>query len=170
MKEFQHLALALGLGLIVGIQREWASKYAGIRSFPLITLLGALSAMAAIHFDGWVIAAAMVALAMLIIFENYLQVRAGRSDIGITTDAAAFVMFFVGVILALDYTASATAVAGTVALLLHWKKPLHGFVKRIGEEDVQAIMRLILIARGGDEGKKGFIEGRDHDTKIAVSW
>jgi uncharacterized membrane protein (DUF4010 family) len=146
VKEFQHLALALGLGLIVGIQREWASKYAGIRSFPLITLLGALSAMAAIHFDGWVIAAAMVALAMLIIFENYLQVRAGRSDIGITTDAAAFVMFFVGVILALDYTASATAVAGTVALLLHWKKPLHGFVKRIGEEDVQAIMRLILIA------------------------
>ncbi len=146
MKEFQHLALALGLGLIVGIQREWASKYAGIRSFPLITLLGALSAMAAIHFDGWVIAAAMVALTMLIIFENYLQVRAGRSDIGITTDAAAFVMFFVGVILALDYTASATAVAGTVALLLHWKKPLHGFVKRIGEEDVQAIMRLILIA------------------------
>jgi uncharacterized membrane protein (DUF4010 family) len=37
-------------------------------------------------------------------------------------------------------------VAGAVALLLHWKKPLHGFVKRIGEDDVQAIMRLILIA------------------------
>lgn len=39
VKEFQHLALALGLGLIVGMQREWVSKYAGIRSFPLITLL-----------------------------------------------------------------------------------------------------------------------------------
>lgn len=146
VKEFQHLALALGLGLIVGMQREWVSKYAGIRSFPLITLLGALSAMAAERFQGWVIAAAVIALAMLISFENFFQVQRGKLGIGITTDAAAFVMFFVGVILVLGYTVPATAVAGTVALLLHWKKPLHGFVDRFGEEDVQAIMRLILIA------------------------
>ena len=140
------MGLALGLGMIVGMQREWASKYAGIRTFPLITLMGTLSAMAASRFDGWVVAAATVALAMLIIFENYLRTLNGKSEMGLTTDAAAFVMFFVGVILALDYMAPATAVAGTVALVLHWKKPLHGFVKRIGEEDVQAIMRLILIA------------------------
>lgn len=146
VKEFQHLGLALGLGLIVGMQREWASKYAGIRTFPLITLLGTLSAVAALRFDGWVVGAAAVALAMLIIFENYRRTKGGKSEMGLTTDTAAFVMFFVGVILALDYTAPGIAVAGTVALLLHWKKPLHGFVKRIGEEEVRAIMRLILIA------------------------
>lgn len=146
MKEFQQLGLAVGLGLIVGMQREWVAKYAGIRTFPLITLLGTLSAMAAIRFDGWVVAAAAIVLAMLIIFENYLRTASGKSEMGLTTDAAAFVMFFVGVILVLNHTAPAIAVAGAVALLLHWKKPLHGFVKRIGDQDVQAIMRLILIA------------------------
>ena len=146
MSEIQQLGLAVGLGIIVGMQREWASKYAGIRTFPLITLTGALSAMAAQQFDGWIIAAAVLALAIFIIFENFRRMQKGKSEMGLTTDMAAFVMFFVGVMLVLGYTAPAIAVSGAVALLLHWKKPLHGFVDRIGEDEVRAIMRLILIA------------------------
>lgn len=39
----QELGVVLGLGLLVGFQREWVeSKIAGIRTFALITLFGAL--------------------------------------------------------------------------------------------------------------------------------
>ena len=38
---FQLLAISLGLGLLVGIQRERVdAPLAGIRTFPLITLFG----------------------------------------------------------------------------------------------------------------------------------
>ena len=37
-------------------------------------------------------------------------------------------------------------VGGAVALLLHWKDPLHGFVRKMGDRDMSAIMRFVLIA------------------------
>jgi uncharacterized membrane protein YhiD involved in acid resistance len=50
---FRQLAIALGLGLLVGLQREHAdSQLAGIRTFPLVTILGSLSAMLAQSFGG----------------------------------------------------------------------------------------------------------------------
>lgn len=43
---YQALAISLGLGLLVGLQRQWKdSEIAGIRTFPLITLLGTLSVL-----------------------------------------------------------------------------------------------------------------------------
>ena len=59
---FWRLALALGLGLLVGLQRERvAARLAGLRTFPLVTVLGLLS--------GWIsplaVAAALLGLAVL---------------------------------------------------------------------------------------------------------
>jgi uncharacterized membrane protein YhiD involved in acid resistance len=45
LTETYHLALSLGLGLLVGFQRKWAAKQlAGIRTFPLVALLGPAAA------------------------------------------------------------------------------------------------------------------------------
>ena len=40
----------------------------------------------------------------------------------------------------------AIVTSGVVAVLLHWKRPLHHLADRIGEDDFRAIVRLILIA------------------------
>ncbi|MCH9697350.1 MAG: MgtC/SapB family protein [Gammaproteobacteria bacterium] len=47
--EFQNLAIALALGLLIGLERGWkersaeeGSRLAGIRTFGLVSLLGAL--------------------------------------------------------------------------------------------------------------------------------
>lgn len=54
---FLHLAVALGFGLLVGLQRErMDSAIAGIRTFALITLLGAVAAHLGQVFGGWVVA------------------------------------------------------------------------------------------------------------------
>ena len=55
-------------------------------------------------------------------------------------------MFGVGVLLALQQTGPAVCVGGAVAVLLQWKKPMHDFVYRIGDADMRAIFRLVLIA------------------------
>lgn len=64
---FQSFGLALLLGLLVGLQREHAAaRIAGMRTFPLITLLGSVAAVLAKSFGGWVIAAELLAIAALV--------------------------------------------------------------------------------------------------------
>ena len=144
---FQQLGISLGLGLLVGLQREWAdSCVAGIRTFALITLMGTVCALLAKGFGGWVLGAGLLGVATLMVTQNLIRARGGQADAGQTTEVAALVMFGVGAAVALDLTPAAVMVGGAVALLLHWKKPLHHFVKRIGETEIRAIFRLVLIA------------------------
>jgi uncharacterized membrane protein (DUF4010 family) len=146
LTETYHLALSLGLGLLVGFQREWAAKrLAGIRTFPLVALLGTLSAQLAAAFGGWVLAAGFVALAA-IIWAGSEQSRAGtRPEPGITTEIALLVMFVIGAIVAQGQQLAAVAVSGAVAVLLHWKEPLHKFVRRVGEDEARSVMQLVLV-------------------------
>ena len=37
------LAAALGIGLLVGFEREWSNKDVGVRTFALVSLLGMIS-------------------------------------------------------------------------------------------------------------------------------
>ncbi len=142
-----NLAIALGLGLLVGLQREWAAKdVAGIRTFPLITVLGALSAMLADEYGGWVIAADLAGLAAILIMGNIARFSRGHIDPGVTTEVSALVMYAVGAVLVEGHTAPAIAVGGCVAVLLHWKAPMHRLVSRIGEKDLRAIIKMVLIA------------------------
>lgn len=143
---FEPLAIALGLGLLVGLQREWARAESGIRTFPLITLLGAICGLLAAPFGGWVLAGGFVTLGGTMIMGNWWRGRRGDSRPGPTTEIAAYVMFGVGALLAWGELAAGVAVGGVVAVLLQWKKVLHGFVKRTGEDEIRAVFRLALIA------------------------
>jgi uncharacterized membrane protein (DUF4010 family) len=144
---FQKLAIALGLGLLVGLQRERVqSQLAGIRTFALITVLGAVSALLASSFGGWIVGLGVLGLAALLVAGNLAQPAVKAIDPGLTTEIAALVTFGVGAYLVVGHTAVAIAIGGAVALLLHWKAPLHAFVARIGESDLTAIMQFVLIA------------------------
>ena len=141
----QSLATALALGLLVGLQREWVqSRMAGIRTFALVSLFGALSGLLANAFGGWVVAAALIALAALILPGILAERTSQEPDYGLTTEMAMFVMFATGVITMLGQRLVAVIVAGSVMVLLQSKKPLHNMVRRIGEDDLREIARLVL--------------------------
>lgn len=149
---FVDLGLALGLGLLVGLQREWAdTRMAGIRTFPLITVFGALTAHLADPFGGWIVVAGALGVTAVVVtgalaLLRQADARGTEPDPGLTTEFAALVMFAVGALLAAGHRAPAVVLGGTVAVLLHWKRPLHDLVERIGPDDVQAMMRFVLVA------------------------
>jgi uncharacterized membrane protein (DUF4010 family) len=55
-------------------------------------------------------------------------------------------MFGVGCAIGLAWYRVGVLVTGAVAVLLHWKAPIHGFVKRVGAQDLNAIFRVVLVA------------------------
>ena len=143
---FLPLGIALMLGLLVGMQREWTvSGVAGIRTFPLLTLLGTVCAILAERYGGWILAAGILAVITVFAVGNLAQISQGKSDSGATSEVAGLVIFGVGAMLMLGYTAECLAIAGTVAVLLHYKKPLHAWVHQIGERDIKAVMQFVLI-------------------------
>lgn len=139
-------AIALALGLLVGLQRERSgSRVAGIRTFALITVSGTLCGLLAAHFGGWTVAAGLLALVALLVVANLSKIAAGEFDPGLTTEFAALTMYGIGAYLTVGQPAIAVVTTGAVAVLLHMKRPLHEFIPRISERDFHAIMRFVLI-------------------------
>lgn len=144
---FQILAISLGLGLLVGLQRQHEkARIAGIRTFPLITVFGTVCAWLAQDFGGWIIAAGAVATAAIVVAANLLQRREQHVDVGQTTEAAMLLMFAIGAYLVIGKTSVAVALGGVVAVLLHLKETLHQAIAKLGETDLRAIMQFVVIS------------------------
>lgn len=148
---FEPLAIALGLGLLVGSQREREGEHrriAGVRTFALITLVGAVSGILAERYGGWVIAGGLLGITGLFILGNLvrLQGRGSPGHFGLTTEIAGLLMFGVGAMLTSGIQAPAVALAGVVAVLLQWKTKLHGLIGAIGEREFAAMMQFVLVA------------------------
>ncbi|MCX6899811.1 MAG: MgtC/SapB family protein [Verrucomicrobia bacterium] len=143
---FYLLAVALGLGLLVGLQRERSeTRLAGFRTFPIITVFGTVCAMLARDYGGWVIAAGFLALAAMVFSGNLARMKMGETDPGLTTEVSILLMFGVGAYLVNGLTPVAVAIGGGVAVLLYLKPQLHALAAKIGEADFKAIMQFVLI-------------------------
>lgn len=147
MLVFQKLAIAAGLGLLVGMQREHVeSELAGIRTFTLITIFGALSGLMLPETGPAIVAAGVLAVAAMLIVGNLAKIQRGESDPGLTTEIAALVMYALGVYLMVGPVEVGVVLGGAVAVLLQFKQPMHSLVAKVGSDDIKAIMQLVLIA------------------------
>jgi uncharacterized membrane protein (DUF4010 family) len=143
---FQQLAVSLGLGLLLGLERERRGPVvAGIRTFPIISLFGTVCAQIGQVFGGWIVAAGLLALTAVIVPANFIQARKGTPDPGTTTEIAALLLYVVGALIAIGYFAAALVIAGVLAVLLHSKRPLHNFARAVGERDMRAMMLFVLL-------------------------
>ncbi|RMG32279.1 MAG: MgtC/SapB family protein [Planctomycetota bacterium] len=144
----QRLGIALLLGLLVGIQREHAaSRLAGLRTVPLFTLLGSLCAWVdgRAGFAGVCTAAGFAGLIGVVVVGKIHKLRQQPEEAGSTTDAALLLMYAVGVAAMVGPITIAVIIGVTTAILLQFKGELHGIVRRLGDEDLRAIMQFALI-------------------------
>ena len=140
------LGLALGLGLLVGFQRERArASLAGIRTFALISLIGGVGA----HVGGalgvpWLLPAALLGLAALLVSGHVARSRTEPPEL--TTEVAAVLMVLVGAMAVAGPRLLAVSTGAVMALLLHFKEPMHGTVQALADEEVRGVMSFVLIA------------------------
>lgn len=147
-EELMGLIIALGLGLLTGLQRETVkSNIAGIRTFTLIALMGYLAGLMANEWSSpWLVIAGLVSLSLLMLIANYIQGKGSSFDVGQTTEVAVLVVYLICAYLSLGHQTVAIVLGGLVAVLLYLKKPLRAFAGRLEEKDLRAIFQFVAIS------------------------
>ena len=70
---FKYLAIALTLGLLVGLQRERTTHgRPGMRTFPLITVFGTICTILASELGGWILLGGVLAVVAVITVPRLL--------------------------------------------------------------------------------------------------
>jgi len=139
---------ALGLGMLIGLERERtraeANTFAGARTFSLVALLGAISVFIGDQSgQPWIVGLAFLAVAGLVVIAYYLSAKEG--DIGATTEASILLTFFIGGLCAWGEVGIAGAVAVITMLLLAVKGWMRNLAKRIEPSDVEATLKFAII-------------------------
>ncbi len=163
---YGSLGLALGVGLMIGLQREQSAAeeqkehqpstrlfVGGVRTYPLFALAGALAVLLGRQFGIWTLALSFVALAAPLAIAYADDVKAGR-DRGLTSEVAFIIVFLLGAICmsqgviepAKNRWLVVASLAVAVTGLLSLKRPLHEIVKKISSEDIYATVKFAVVA------------------------
>jgi uncharacterized membrane protein (DUF4010 family) len=138
-----RLAVALGIGLVIGLERERRKGSgpsrgpAGVRTFALTSLVGGLS----LGVGGEVL---LVAAALfLALLAGLAYRRTAEADPGLTTEMALLTTLFLGA-LAIREPAVASGGGVVVAIVLASRRRLHRFIR--GALTEQEVHDLLLFA------------------------
>lgn len=158
---FLSLALALGVGLLLGFEREQsvierASRQfflGGARTYPLVSLLGAVSMLLSQALGVWIVLLAFLCMSAFLVVGYADDVRrdVGR---GITSEAAFLLAFVLGALSlsndVIEPMGRKAVVVGSIAVtatgLLSLKSEFRTFVRRLSRRDVFAALKFLFVA------------------------
>jgi uncharacterized membrane protein (DUF4010 family) len=135
------VALAVGIGLLVGLEREWSHKEIGVRTFALGGLLGLLTSL----LPPLLVVSALLAVLLLVGFLNIHSLLKDRS-LELTTSMCLVVVFFLGVFVGQSHYFTAATSAIAMMMLLAWKVELERFAGALRPEEIRSAVLLGLIS------------------------
>jgi uncharacterized membrane protein (DUF4010 family) len=147
VSQWKPYLIALAVGFLVGIERENSKadqKALGVRTFLLVSLLGALAG----DLQNIWLTVLISVFALSLIFTSYvIQIfsKPTAVHLGLTTEFAAGVVFAVGISAHTSPILAAT-MGPIVALILFSKASLHRFTHEIKPLELKAAITLLLIA------------------------
>jgi uncharacterized membrane protein (DUF4010 family) len=151
-----RLAVALGIGLLIGLERGWktrdvtaGSRAAGIRTFALSGLLGGVVASLA-NATGAGLAAGLVIGFSFVVFAAVIAVfeRDANRDIdsySATTAIAAMLTFMLGAYAVLGDMRVAAAAAVAATGILAAREDIHAVVARITWPELRSVVVLLAM-------------------------
>jgi len=135
-----RIAVSLGIGLLVGIEREWSNKDLGVRTFALTSLLGTIAAL----FGPSMVVVSLVGVFLIVIFANTRSLLVDRS-LEATTSAALLVIFVLGALAGQGHLFTPVASAILMTMLLAWKVELRRFAGGLQPDEIRSAVLLGLL-------------------------
>ncbi|MGD2144699.1 MAG: MgtC/SapB family protein, partial [Anaerolineae bacterium] len=151
LEPWWRFGVAILIGALVGLEREFVQQrhgepdFAGIRTFSLMALLGAVAGFVARERGVLVFAVAYGGLALLVWISYQGDIRRGREE-GVTTEVAALLVPLLGAMAVWGTAEIAIALGVITAVVLSLKPRLHAVARRMSTEDLWATLEFALVA------------------------
>jgi uncharacterized membrane protein (DUF4010 family) len=146
----EGVAVALLIGILVGLDRERAELrkgregFAGVRTFPLIALVGAVGAVL-MPVTGIALLITSFAAVAAVAVVAYWRSSVAEGP-GATTEMAAIATFLLGALAGSGQYVLAGSAGVAVAVLLAAKPRLEAFSRTLTGEEVRAALELAVIS------------------------
>ncbi len=144
-----RLLVGVGIGLLLGLEREHAAlhktvkPFAGIRTFTLIILLAFLTMLLTFMVSTWILPITVIGVFILIGLSYFITAKDSADG---TTEISVLIAFALGIITFLGFIELALAVTMIAVGILSSKIRLQNFVGKITTEELVAIIRFGVIA------------------------
>jgi uncharacterized membrane protein (DUF4010 family) len=143
------LLLVLFLSFLIGLEREEKKSesgqylFGGVRTFPLIGLLG--YAMALISGDQLLPLAFGFAVVGSFLLVSYIHKLRTQQDAGVTTEITGLGTFVIGILVYREYFWIASTLVVISMLLLELKSGLETLARRLPAEEIATFTKFLLI-------------------------
>jgi uncharacterized membrane protein (DUF4010 family) len=148
---FYRFALALGIGLLIGVQREadydqpQGKLAAGARTFALISMSGYVLALASRETgSGLPFLGGLLVMGGLLLLSYYADLIVAKP--GMTTEMAAVVAYGTGGLCYWGPLPLAAALGVTITALLSLKPQMRTFTNALSREDIYATVKFTVIS------------------------
>lgn len=143
----EAFATALGIGLLVGLERERRpDSAAGLRTFALVAMLGCLFALLGEKSGGpWILVAGLLVISGSMIASNF-SAQQEEQYRGFTSEAAIIVTYGLGAAVWFGYATLAVMLAITTTVLLYFKAELRQFSERTTPKDINSILQFAVLS------------------------
>jgi uncharacterized membrane protein (DUF4010 family) len=149
------MLISVGIGILLGIEREFSHKrdvkddstnklFAGIRTYPLITLLGYLLIFMSGLFNIWVFILGLLGILSYLGIYYYHNTKLGHT--GTTSEFSVIISYILGALVYLDFTLLAVGIGVFLTVVLAFKLKVHWAVGELNEEDIHALIQFVIMA------------------------
>ncbi|MFH1039585.1 MAG: MgtC/SapB family protein [bacterium] len=145
---WQKILIAILIGLFVGVERERAKSpnhdtFAGIRTYPLISILGFVTALISSFTSIYVFILGFFIFGVLVAIEYYIT--ASKGELGGTTELTLLLVYVLGGLVYWDYLLLSAALSVIITMFLSLKTKFRAFAGKIEEEDIFATLKFAII-------------------------
>lgn len=144
-----RIFVGIGIGLIIGLEREYAAKkeeqqsFVGIRTLVFVSLLGFLGGMTFFILSPLVYVLIFIAVVSLTGISYYIT--SSKGDIGTTTEFSTLLVFILGTLSFLGFIEICLMVTVVTLVILSSKFRLHFIVGNISVEEFYDFVRFVVI-------------------------
>ena len=142
------ILLVLFLSFLVGLEREEHlgdeahRGFGGVRTFPLIGLIGYAAALLS-GGQPWIVAAGFIAVSAFLLLSYWHKLT--TSGPGVTSEMSALTTYLVGALVSHEQFWIATALSIASVILLELKSALEGLARRVAPDDILAFTKFLLL-------------------------
>jgi uncharacterized membrane protein (DUF4010 family) len=143
----EAFATALGIGLLVGMERERRpDSAAGLRTFALVAMLGCLFALLTEKTGGpWMLVVGLLVISVAMVASNFSAQQEEKFR-GFTSEAAIIITYGLGAAVWFGYATLAVMLAITTTVLLYFKAELRDISEKMTPKDINSILQFAVLS------------------------